>query len=42
LHDETILALITDEKINTKIPQFSMDDIEGVAEFMHAVLSVKT
>ena len=42
LHNETIVAIVTDKKVDVDIPQFSMDDAEGVMEFMHAVLGVKT
>ena len=38
LHDETILAVVTDKHIDTDIPQFSMDDVEGIAKFISTVL----
>ena len=38
LHDKTILAVVTDKHIDTDIPQFSMDDVEGVAKFINIVL----
>jgi molybdopterin-guanine dinucleotide biosynthesis protein B len=38
LHDKTILAVVTDKHIDTDIPQFSMDDIIGVAEFINVIL----
>jgi molybdopterin-guanine dinucleotide biosynthesis adapter protein len=38
LHDKTILAVVTDKHIDTDIPQFSMDDIAGVAEFINVIL----
>jgi molybdopterin-guanine dinucleotide biosynthesis protein B len=36
--DKTILAIVSDKHIDTDIPQFSMDDVEGVAKFMNVVL----
>jgi molybdopterin-guanine dinucleotide biosynthesis protein B len=38
LHDKTILAIVTDEHVDTDIPQFSMDDTGGVAKFINVVL----
>jgi molybdopterin-guanine dinucleotide biosynthesis adapter protein len=36
--DKTILAVVTDKHIDTDIPQFSHNDIEGVAKFINTVL----
>jgi molybdopterin-guanine dinucleotide biosynthesis protein B len=38
LHDKTILAIVTDKHVDTDIPQFSMDDAQGVAKFINVVL----
>jgi len=38
LHDKTILAVVTDKDIDVDIPQFSINDIEGVAKFINVVL----
>ena len=38
LCDKTILAIVTDKHIETDIPQFSMDDVKGVAKFINIVL----
>lgn len=38
LHDKTILAVVTDKNIGVDIPQFSINDIEGVAKFINVVL----
>jgi molybdopterin-guanine dinucleotide biosynthesis protein B len=38
LYDTTILAIVTDKHIDTDIPQFSMNDVEGVAKFINIVL----
>jgi molybdopterin-guanine dinucleotide biosynthesis protein B len=38
LYDTTILAIVTDKHIDTDIPQFSMDDVEGVAKFINIAL----
>lgn len=38
LHDKTILAVVTDKNIDVDIPQFSINDIEGVAKFINVVL----
>lgn len=37
-HDKTILAIVTDKHVDTDIPQFSMDDVEGIAKFINIVL----
>jgi molybdopterin-guanine dinucleotide biosynthesis protein B len=38
LNDTTILAIVTEKHIDTDIPQFSMNDVEGVAKFINIVL----
>jgi len=38
LHDKTILAVVTDTHIDRDIPQFSLDDVEGVAKFINTLL----
>ena len=40
LHDKTILAVVTDMHIDTDIPQFSLDDVEGVAKFINILLGL--
>jgi molybdopterin-guanine dinucleotide biosynthesis protein B len=38
--DDTILAVVTDEHIETSIPQFRMSDIKNVAKFIDSVLQL--
>ena len=38
--DDTILAVVTDEHIETSIPQFRMNDIRNVAKFIDSVLQL--
>jgi molybdopterin-guanine dinucleotide biosynthesis adapter protein len=38
LQDKTILAIVTDKHIDTDIPQFLMDDVEGVTKFLNVIL----
>jgi molybdopterin-guanine dinucleotide biosynthesis adapter protein len=40
LHDKTILAVVTDIHIDKDIPQFSLDDVEGVAKFINILLGL--
>jgi molybdopterin-guanine dinucleotide biosynthesis adapter protein len=37
-HDKAILAVVADKNIDFDIPQFSLDDVEGVARFINVVL----
>lgn len=38
MYDKTILAIVADKHIDTDIPQFSTEDVEGVAKFINIVL----
>ena len=40
LYDKTILAVVTDMHIDTDIPQFSLDDVEGVVKFINVLLGL--
>jgi len=40
LRDKTILAVVTDMHIDTDIPQFSLDDVQGVAKFINILLGL--
>jgi hypothetical protein len=33
-NDKNLIAIITDESIDTHVPTFQRDDIKGVAEFI--------
>jgi molybdopterin-guanine dinucleotide biosynthesis adapter protein len=39
-HDKTIVAIATDKNIDFDIPQYSLDDVEGVAKFVNIALSL--
>ncbi len=41
LHDEKIVAIIADKKVDAKITQFSINDVEGVAKFIIHVSGLK-
>ena len=40
LHDKSILAIVADERLDTGIPQFSLEDIVGVARFINSLLGL--
>jgi molybdopterin-guanine dinucleotide biosynthesis adapter protein len=42
LHDDKIVAIITDKKVDANITQFAMDDVESVAKFITDILGNKS